>query len=51
MLNGMGGAELKAFLVATPFFGGLDDAQLDRLIAMLRERHFEPRENVFIEGE
>ncbi len=47
----MGGAELKAFLVATPFFGGLDDAQLDRLVAMLTERHFARGENVFREGD
>ena len=29
--------ELKAFLVATPFFGGLSDASLDLLVSMLAE--------------
>ena len=33
--------ELKAFLVATPFFGGLSDASLDLLISMLVERRFD----------
>jgi CRP/FNR family cyclic AMP-dependent transcriptional regulator len=47
----MGAAELKLFLIATPFFGGLDDAQLERLIAMLTERHFAAGEAVFREGE
>jgi CRP-like cAMP-binding protein len=44
------GGELKTFLVATPFFGGLDDAQLDRLIAMLEERRLEAGAAVFEEG-
>jgi CRP-like cAMP-binding protein len=47
----MGAPELKAFLVATPFFGGLDDAQLDRLIAMLIERRFAAGDVVFREGD
>jgi len=33
--------DLKAFLVATPFFGGLSDASLDLLISMLAERRFD----------
>ena len=33
--------DLKAFLVATPFFGGLSDASLDLLISMLVERRFD----------
>jgi len=43
--------DLRAFLSATPFFGGLDDAQLDGLIAMLVERRFAAGETVFREGE
>jgi len=42
---------LKSFLVATPFFGGLDDAQLDRLIAMLVERRYRVGDRVFVEGD
>ncbi len=33
--------DLKAFLVATPFFGGISDAGLDLLISMLVERRFD----------
>ena len=33
--------DLKAFLIATPFFGGLSDASLDLLVSMLVERHFD----------
>lgn len=43
--------ELKTFLTATPFFGGLDDAQLDRLIAMLAVKHYAAGERVFVEGD
>jgi CRP/FNR family transcriptional regulator, cyclic AMP receptor protein len=43
--------ERKAFLVRTPFFGGLDDAALDRVIAMLVERPFPVGAVVFREGE
>jgi CRP/FNR family cyclic AMP-dependent transcriptional regulator len=43
--------DLRAFLAATPFFGGLDDHQLDGLVAMLVERHFAAGETVFREGE
>jgi CRP/FNR family cyclic AMP-dependent transcriptional regulator len=43
--------ELKAFLVSTPFFGGLLDSALDRLIAMLVERRFDIGATVVSEGE
>ena len=43
--------ELKAFLVATPFFGGLSDASLDLLISMLVERRFDVGATVVTEGE
>jgi CRP/FNR family transcriptional regulator, cyclic AMP receptor protein len=43
--------DLKAFLVATPFFGGLSDTSLDRLVAMLVERRFEAGAAVVAEGE
>jgi CRP/FNR family cyclic AMP-dependent transcriptional regulator len=43
--------DLKAFLVATPFFGGLPDASLDLLISMLIERRFDAGATVVAEGE
>jgi CRP-like cAMP-binding protein len=43
--------DLKAFLVATPFFGGLSDASLDLLVSMLVERRFDVGEPVILEGE
>lgn len=43
--------DLKAFLLATPFFGGLPDASLDRLVAMLVERRFDTGATVVAEGE
>ena len=43
--------DLKAFLVATPFFGGLSDASLDLLIPMLAERRFDAGATVVAEGE
>jgi CRP-like cAMP-binding protein len=43
--------DLKAFLLATPFFGGLRDASLDLLVSMLVERCFEPGVTVVAEGE
>jgi CRP-like cAMP-binding protein len=43
--------DLKAFLVATPFFGGLSDASLDLLVAMLVERRFDAGAPVVAEGE
>src|SRR5215475_3690110 len=43
--------DLKAFLAATPFFGGLSDASLDLLIAMLAERRYDAGATVVAEGE
>jgi CRP-like cAMP-binding protein len=43
--------DLKAFLLATPFFGGLPDASLDLLVSMLGERRFDAGATVFAEGE
>jgi CRP/FNR family transcriptional regulator, cyclic AMP receptor protein len=43
--------DLKAFLLATPFFGGLSDASLDLLIAMLVERRYDAGATVVAEGE
>jgi CRP-like cAMP-binding protein len=44
-------SDLKAFLVATPFFGGLSDASLDLLISMLVEHRFDAGATVVAEGE
>ncbi len=46
-----GSPDLKAFLVATPFFGGLSDASLDLLTSMLVERRFDAGATVVVEGE
>jgi CRP/FNR family cyclic AMP-dependent transcriptional regulator len=43
--------DLKAFLIATPFFGGLSDASLDLLVSMLVERRFDVGATVVAEGE
>lgn len=43
--------DLKAFLLATPFFGGLSDASLDLLVSMLVERRFDAGATVVAEGE
>jgi CRP-like cAMP-binding protein len=43
--------ELKAFLAATPFFGGLSDASLDLLVSMLAELWFDAGAVVVAEGE
>ena len=43
--------DLKAFLVATPLFGGLSDASLDLLISMVAERRFDDGAIVVAEGE
>jgi CRP/FNR family transcriptional regulator, cyclic AMP receptor protein len=43
--------DLKAFLLATPFFGGLSDASIDLLASMLVERSFEAGATVVSEGE
>jgi CRP-like cAMP-binding protein len=43
--------DLKAFLLATPFFGGLTDGGLDLLTSMLVECRFDPGVTVVTEGE
>jgi CRP-like cAMP-binding protein len=43
--------DLKAFLLATPFFGGLTDRGLDLLTSMLVECRFDPGVTVVTEGE
>src|SRR5690349_10999712 len=43
--------DLKASLLATPFFGGLSDASLDLLIPMLVERQFDASATIVAEGE
>jgi CRP-like cAMP-binding protein len=43
--------ELKAFLLATPFFGGIPDQSLDLLMSMLVECRFEAGATVVAEGE
>lgn len=43
--------DLKAFLLSTPFFGGLTDASLDLLVPMLVERRFDAGALVVSEGE
>ena len=43
--------DLKAFLVATPFFGGISDASLVLLISMMIERCFDVGATVVAEGE
>ncbi|MDQ0472000.1 Crp/Fnr family transcriptional regulator [Labrys wisconsinensis] len=44
-------ADLKAFLLATPFFGGLSYASLDLLVSMLVECRFDVGAIVVAEGE
>src|ERR1041384_6829081 len=43
--------ERKEFLTRTPFFGGLEDAALERVIGMLVDKEFPVGANVFREGE
>ena len=43
--------DLKAFLLATPFFGGLSDASLDLLVSMTVERSFDAGATIVAEGE
>ena len=47
----IGSPDLRAFLLATPFFGGLSDASLNLFVSMLLERRFEAGAVVFAEGE
>src|SRR5262245_13127446 len=43
--------DLKAFLLGTPFFGGLPDASLGLLVPMLVERRFDAGATVVAEGD
>jgi CRP/FNR family transcriptional regulator, cyclic AMP receptor protein len=43
--------DLKAFLLATPFFGGLAEPSLDLLVSMLVERRFDAGATVVKEAE
>ena len=43
--------DLKTFLLATPFFGGIADASMDLLVSMLVERRFERGATVVAEGD
>ena len=43
--------DLKAFLLASPFFGGFSDSSLELLISMLVERRFQVGDTVVAEGE
>ncbi len=43
--------DLKAFLLATPFFGGLSDGSLDVLLSMLVERRVQAGQIVIAEGD
>jgi CRP/FNR family transcriptional regulator, cyclic AMP receptor protein len=43
--------DLKAFLLTTPFFGGLSDASLDLLLSMLVERRYNAGATIVAEGE
>ncbi len=43
--------DLKAFLLATPFFGGLSDASIELLVSMLVERRFHVGDTVVAEGD
>lgn len=47
----VGAPDLKAFLLATPFFGGLPDPSLDLLISMLVECRFDVGATIVAEGE
>lgn len=42
---------LKEFLPRTPFFGGLNTEQLERVMDMLVERTFKSEETIFCEGD
>jgi CRP/FNR family cyclic AMP-dependent transcriptional regulator len=43
--------DLRAFLLATPFFGGLSNTSLELLVSMLVERRFDAGATVVAEGE
>ena len=43
--------DLKAFLLATPFFGGLSDASLETLVSMLVERRYDAGATIVAEGD
>ena len=43
--------DLKAFLLGTPFFGGLSETSLDLMVSMLVERRFDAGAAVVAEGE
>jgi len=43
--------DLRAFLLATPFFGGLPEPSLDLLVSMLVERRFDAGATVVAEGD
>ena len=43
--------DLKAFLIATPFFGGISNTSLDLLVSLLVERRFEVGTTIVAEGE
>ena len=44
-------AALARFLARTPFFGGLDELGLRRVVEMTREREFAAGTTVFREGD
>src|SRR5262249_52460708 len=44
-------SDLKEFLVATPFFGGLTEASLNLLVPMLVQRRFDAGDTIVTEGE
>lgn len=47
----MNGKSLKSFLVRTPFFGGLSDEGLERIIGMLKVRSYPGDSTIFLEGD
>jgi CRP-like cAMP-binding protein len=51
MLARVGGGELQAFLARTPFFGGLSEASLARVTAMLVARDYRKGDAVFRAGD
>ncbi len=51
ILMAVSSPDLKAFLLATPFFGGLSDASLDVLLAMLVRRGVQAGQTVIAEGD